>query len=203
MHQDDSEVTVNVCVGLEDAAAGGGAADGGGGGDDERIAVCGRYGEPRHRAHVLDYAHETGRALVHLGAQRHGARPLARGRARARRNVVLWARSSSLRASRAWAAARAADRNADDGAPDARCLSYTLDADYLEHAAAYPPGASGTFAERRRVARLVETVGALSAAEVDGIDDAALRGEVRFLRALFASFGDAGQGGGGVSTLEL
>jgi len=110
MHVDDSEVTFNVCLGLEFSGAG--------------LQFCGMRGAPDHRRQRHTYQHVRGRCLVHLGKHRHGADDLTSGE---RLNLILWNQSSAYRGS---AAFRAPDYLPEVGPPDLACLSYTHDRDY-------------------------------------------------------------------------
>lgn len=84
-HVDDSEVTLNVCLGWE-------------------FTGSSVYFEgPRCDAHRQtpardderwEWSPSPGRALLHGGANRHGVRPLTSGR---RTNLIVWARSSAHR----------------------------------------------------------------------------------------------------------
>ena len=51
MHHDDSEVTLNVCLGKDFAGA--------------TLSFCGQVGGARHRKHSHKYTHSLGRAVVH------------------------------------------------------------------------------------------------------------------------------------------
>ncbi|CAM6105754.1 unnamed protein product [Calypogeia fissa] len=84
-HVDDSEVTLNVCLGKE--------FDGG-----ElffRGVRCDKHvnGESRPEE-VLEYSHVPGRAILHAGRHRHGAKAITAGQ---RTNLILWCRSSEFR----------------------------------------------------------------------------------------------------------
>lgn len=123
MHQDSSEVTLNVCLG-KDFEYGG-------------LVFCGRTGEAGVRQ--MQYAHRqaVGEAVIHLGRHRHGAAKITRGE---RCNLIVWARSSAFRA------AAAAGVVMPDGFPKARehladldrvCLSAANDEDYVERLRAF------------------------------------------------------------------
>ncbi|EFJ08531.1 hypothetical protein SELMODRAFT_131662 [Selaginella moellendorffii] len=84
-HVDDSEVTLNVCLGKE--------FDGG-----ElffRGVRCDAHvnGEARSEE-MLEYSHVPGRAILHAGRHRHGAKAITSGQ---RTNLILWCRSSEFR----------------------------------------------------------------------------------------------------------
>jgi hypothetical protein len=85
LHVDDSEVTLNACLGLSFEGA--------------DVYFLGE----RCDAHRADPANDTerwqwapapGRAILHAGAHRHGVHPLRSGR---RVNLIVWARSSRHR----------------------------------------------------------------------------------------------------------
>ncbi|KAJ7545400.1 hypothetical protein O6H91_09G117800 [Diphasiastrum complanatum] len=84
-HVDDSEVTLNVCLGK----------DFGGGQLFFRGVRCEMHvnGEARSDE-VLDYSHVPGRAILHAGRHRHGAKEITSGQ---RTNLILWCRSSEFR----------------------------------------------------------------------------------------------------------
>lgn len=82
LHTDDSEVTLNACLGT---AFEGGALY-------FRGLRCGGHaGTPARPEECFEYAHAPGRAVIHAGAHRHGAAPLTAG---SRTNVILWCRST-------------------------------------------------------------------------------------------------------------
>lgn len=102
-HADDSEVTVNLCLGDEFRGA--------------ELVMMGL----RCRAHLqtglraeeeLRIVHEVGHAVIHAGLHRHRVDPIRSGR---RRNLILWCRSSALRrdlrssACPAWCGTRTSD----------------------------------------------------------------------------------------------
>lgn len=87
------------------------------------------------------YTHSPGRALVHLGRQRHGADDIASGE---RINLIVWSRSSALRLANP--RERPAHRKET---PDPLCLSYTHDDDYEE----YRPLPPGVLSRRERLRR--------------------------------------------------
>lgn len=86
-HADDSEVTLNLCLGGEFQGS-------------ELVlrgARCLQHRQtPALPGELLEFDHEPGTALLHLGAHRHEVEPLRRGR---RRNLILWCRSRSWRSS--------------------------------------------------------------------------------------------------------
>lgn len=87
-HVDDSEVTLNACLGLAFEGA-------------EvyfRGARCDAHRQaPPEDGESWQWQPAPGRAILHAGAHRHGVHPLRSGR---RVNLIVWARSSRLRRSR-------------------------------------------------------------------------------------------------------
>jgi len=110
MHTDDSDVTVNVCLGREFTAAG--------------LTFCGNVGAADHRQESHRYSHVSGRAVMHLGRRRHGADDITEGH---RLNLVMWNYNRAFRAS---------DMHLKRGfvreaaAPTPTCVSYTHDRDF-------------------------------------------------------------------------
>eukprot|EP00249_Psilotum_nudum_P010120 c22344_g1_i2 orf=239-1309(+) len=82
-HVDDSEVTLNVCLGREFN----------GGELFFRGIRCDKHvnGEVRPEE-VLEYSHVPGRAILHAGRHRHGAKAITSGH---RINLILWCRRTS------------------------------------------------------------------------------------------------------------
>jgi len=84
-HVDDSEVTLNACLGLSFEGA-------------EvyfRGARCDAHREdPANDTEAWQWQPAPGRAILHAGAHRHGVHPLRSGR---RVNLIVWARSSRHR----------------------------------------------------------------------------------------------------------
>eukprot|EP00747_Dinoflagellata_sp_TGD_P030600 gnl/TRDRNA2_/TRDRNA2_134746_c0_seq1.p1 gnl/TRDRNA2_/TRDRNA2_134746_c0~~gnl/TRDRNA2_/TRDRNA2_134746_c0_seq1.p1 ORF type:complete len:298 (-),score=48.59 gnl/TRDRNA2_/TRDRNA2_134746_c0_seq1:59-952(-) len=111
MHEDDSDVTLNVCIGKEFTGA--------------TLSFCGRRSEMVHRSYQGTYHHKKGRAVIHLGRQRHGADNIKTGE---RVNFILWSISSQYRNSEAYH--RQKIRRIASPRPDPICLSYTHDPDY-------------------------------------------------------------------------
>jgi len=110
MHTDDSEVTLNVCLGKPGFEASG-------------LSFCGNMAEADHRVFRHRYRHVIGRCVVHLGRQRHGADDIAAG---TRVNLIMWNRSLAHRRRKAAAGAYAREA----GPPSVECLSLTHDRDY-------------------------------------------------------------------------
>mmetsp|Transcript_52896 Transcript_52896/g.105103 ORF Transcript_52896/g.105103 Transcript_52896/m.105103 type:complete len:579 (-) Transcript_52896:21-1757(-) len=110
MHTDDSDVTFNICLGLDFRGAG--------------LQFCGNIGDPKHRHHSLTYQHQKGRCVVHLGRKRHGADDISSGE---RLNLILWNHSSTYRKSKQY---RSPDFSPENGPPEPMCLSYTHDRDF-------------------------------------------------------------------------
>ena len=122
MHTDDSDVTVNVCLGKEGFRGAG-------------LTFCGVMATSAHRKLSHVYGHELGRAVVHLGNQRHGADDIRSGE---RHNLIIWNHNHAYRNSHP--ARKRLDRyDGEAGPPDPQCLSYTHDRDYGEFKP-YPPG---------------------------------------------------------------
>uniref|UniRef100_A0A7S3HD96 Fe2OG dioxygenase domain-containing protein n=1 Tax=Spumella elongata TaxID=89044 RepID=A0A7S3HD96_9STRA len=119
MHTDDSDVTFNLCLGLEFTSAG--------------LQFCGHMGAPNHRKHTLTYQHVKGSCVVHLGRKRHGADDISSGE---RLNLILWNHSSAYRQSDE---CTDPEYVAEEGPPDSVCVSYTHDRDY-GHFKDYPKG---------------------------------------------------------------
>ncbi|KAI3720077.1 hypothetical protein L6452_20987 [Arctium lappa] len=84
-HVDDSEVTLNVCLGKQFT----------GGELFFRGVRCEKHvNSETHSEEIYDYAHFPGRAVIHRGRHRHGARATTSGH---RINLLLWCRSSVFR----------------------------------------------------------------------------------------------------------
>jgi hypothetical protein len=115
MHTDDSDVTVNACLGDDFTASG--------------LSFCGTMGEPDHRHLSLRYEHVPGRAVVHLGRRRHGADDIEGGR---RLNLIMWNYSPDYRNSAEYRR-RAALYAREAGPPDPVCVSLTHDRDVQLH----------------------------------------------------------------------
>lgn len=84
-HVDDSEVTLNLCLGSEFTGSQVYF-------EGERCDV--HRGDASSEAERFEWAPRPGHALLHAGANRHGVRPLHDGR---RTNLIVWARSTSHR----------------------------------------------------------------------------------------------------------
>lgn len=109
-HVDDSEVTLNVCLGRE--------FEGG------RLVMCGKAGRRDHRVTSAVYAHEKGVAILHTGKHRHGALKLEKGE---RINLIIWAKSSQYRRGGSLFELK---KHPGEEIPDMLCLSQTHDRDY-------------------------------------------------------------------------
>jgi len=114
LHTDDSEVTLNACLGKP-------------GFEGSGLVFCGTLGAADHRVMKIRYRHELGRCVVHKGSQRHGADEITGGE---RVNLVMWHRSLAFRR-RKERTARPYD--AEGAPPSLECLSFTHDRDYLVH----------------------------------------------------------------------
>lgn len=110
MHTDDSEVTFNICLGIQFEGA--------------TLQICGLFGTTDHRKQLGTYTHKKGTCLVHLGSRRHGADDITSGE---RLNMVLWTTSSTYRRSSEF---RMPPYQREEGPPDEVCLSYTHDRDF-------------------------------------------------------------------------
>jgi len=110
MHTDDSDVTFNVCLGIDFSGA--------------KLQMCGLMGAPEHRKQTCTYSHVIGSCLVHLGRKRHGADDVESGE---RLNIILWNQSSTYRQSDEFTSVA---YHREVGPPDAICVSYTHDRDY-------------------------------------------------------------------------
>ncbi|XP_057423349.1 2-oxoglutarate and iron-dependent oxygenase domain-containing protein CP2-like [Lotus japonicus] len=84
-HVDDSEVTLNICLGNRFS---GGELFFRGVRCDEHVNTEAQLEE------IFDYSHRPGHAILHCGRHRHGARPTVSGE---RINLILWCRSSAFR----------------------------------------------------------------------------------------------------------
>ena len=98
MHIDDSEVTLNVCLGRDFEGAG--------------LTFCGSLGGGKERKKTLGYNHVIGRGLVHLGTRRHGADHIKRGE---RMNLILWSRCHVFRSSTLYERGRGRGRGGGGG----------------------------------------------------------------------------------------
>ncbi|KAL0430193.1 UNVERIFIED_CONTAM: DExH-box ATP-dependent RNA helicase DExH17 [Sesamum radiatum] len=84
-HVDDSEVTLNVCLGKQFS----------GGELFFRGVRCEKHVNTETQSEeIFDYSHVPGRAVLHRGRHRHGARATTSGN---RINLLLWCRSSVFR----------------------------------------------------------------------------------------------------------
>ncbi|KAL1221637.1 2-oxoglutarate and iron-dependent oxygenase domain-containing protein CP2 [Cardamine amara subsp. amara] len=84
-HVDDSEVTLNVCLGNQFV----------GGELFFRGTRCEKHVNTGTKSHeIFDFSHRPGQAVLHRGRHRHGARATTSGH---RVNMLLWCRSSVFR----------------------------------------------------------------------------------------------------------
>ena len=115
MHHDASEITLNICLGREFTGSG--------------LVFCGENGSNNHRKYNHTYSHKKGKAIIHLGRQRHGADNIQNGE---RMNLIMWARSSVFRCSAVNGniLPDGYPRLIEDGQPDRLCLSKSNDDDY-------------------------------------------------------------------------
>lgn len=119
MHTDDSDVTFNICLGLDFAGAG--------------LQFCGLMGMPNHRKHTYTHQHVKGSCVCHLGRKRHGADDISSGE---RLNLILWNHSSTYRSCEEYISP---PYSKETGPPDEVCVSYTHDRDYGQYKE-YPAG---------------------------------------------------------------
>lgn len=88
-HVDDSEVTLNLCLGEDFSGA-------------ELLLLGARCDvhrqTPVSEAEVIEIEHQPGQAVLHAGRQRHRVDPIRRG---VRRNLIAWLRSSTYREAQA------------------------------------------------------------------------------------------------------
>ncbi|XP_027365876.1 uncharacterized PKHD-type hydroxylase At1g22950-like [Abrus precatorius] len=85
LHVDDSEVSLNICLGKQFS-------------DGElffRGVRCDEHiNSETQPEEIFGYSHVPGRAILHSGRHRHGAKPTTSGN---RINLILWCRSSAFR----------------------------------------------------------------------------------------------------------
>eukprot|EP00391_Amoebophrya_sp_Ameob2_P001779 CAMPEP_0179003090 /NCGR_PEP_ID=MMETSP0795-20121207/12445_1 /TAXON_ID=88552 /ORGANISM="Amoebophrya sp., Strain Ameob2" /LENGTH=600 /DNA_ID=CAMNT_0020696981 /DNA_START=440 /DNA_END=2242 /DNA_ORIENTATION=+ len=110
MHTDDSDVTCNICLGIDFTGS--------------QVAFCGKMGHADHRKENYVYDQVKGHCLIHLGRQRHGAVDIEKGE---RMNLIIWNRSRVYRDSDEYKEQRFVK---EMGPPSEICLSYTHDRDY-------------------------------------------------------------------------
>ena len=134
MHHDDSDVTLNVCIGKEFGGA--------------TLTFCGSlFDNDTHRKHAHTYTHQRGRAVLHLGTHRHGADAITWGE---RYSLILWSKGPFRETERfKLGYAERMQRGTKGDAPDLVCLSYTHDPDFGEFQP-YPHGKEAHPAARRR-----------------------------------------------------
>ncbi|CAD7937837.1 unnamed protein product [Amoebophrya sp. A25] len=113
MHEDDSDVTLNVCLGKKFSGA--------------TLSFCHNIDDPQHRKEGFVYTHQKGHAVLHLGRQRHGADNIDSGE---RINFLLWSLNAKYRTGSKFREDR---MRRGTGEPDQICLSYTHDADYTRY----------------------------------------------------------------------
>ncbi|KAF8109954.1 hypothetical protein N665_0089s0072 [Sinapis alba] len=87
-HVDDSEVTLNVCLGKQFS----------GGELYFRGVRCPNHMESQiGEEEYCEYSHVPGQAILHRGSHRHGAKGITNG---IRANLIMWCRSSTFRATK-------------------------------------------------------------------------------------------------------
>lgn len=79
-HYDDSDVTLNVCLGKEFTGG--------------ELYFKGLYHHPETHRESLTLAHTPGRGYIHLGQHRHGAHQIMGGE---RINLIIWGRNNAHR----------------------------------------------------------------------------------------------------------
>ena len=144
MHHDASDVTLNVCLEQDDAVAT----------LSSRLNFCGFVGDASHRKRTISYRHSVGRAVIHLGAHRHGATDILAG---TRQNLIVWGQSSRKQPGSSSNEPRRGGMrlHPDESPPDLDCLSWTHDADYEEHRE-LPPVALAARERKRAQAHLFD-----------------------------------------------
>eukprot|EP01064_Diplonema_japonicum_P008607 TRINITY_DN16054_c0_g1_i1.p1 TRINITY_DN16054_c0_g1~~TRINITY_DN16054_c0_g1_i1.p1 ORF type:complete len:427 (+),score=47.64 TRINITY_DN16054_c0_g1_i1:383-1663(+) len=110
MHTDDSDVTVNICLGKDFEGAG--------------LHFCGFIDEADHRKSPKQVRHRKGHCLMHRGNLRHGADNITSGE---RQNLIIWMRNSEYRRSLLHFSP---DYVPETTPPDPVCVSFTHDRDY-------------------------------------------------------------------------
>lgn len=78
-HHDSSDVTLNLCLGKEFKGS--------------ELYFCGLLDEESTQSENIVIEHKIGRAVLHLGKHRHGAKKLVEGE---RTNLIVWCRASKL-----------------------------------------------------------------------------------------------------------
>ncbi|CAD7930323.1 unnamed protein product [Amoebophrya sp. A25] len=112
MHTDDSDVTINISLGIGEFAG-------------SEVRFCGKMGEADHRKNKCVWRNRKGIAIMHLGRHRHGAMDILEGE---RMNLIIWNRGSST-----YRESFEYDFNIhkrESGPPDKVCVSYTHDRDF-------------------------------------------------------------------------
>jgi predicted 2-oxoglutarate/Fe(II)-dependent dioxygenase YbiX len=79
-HVDDSEVTLNVCLGKEFQGG--------------SLYFKGIKGTESEYKENIEYNHKVGKAVLHVGKHIHGANKIESGE---RVNLIIWCRASSMR----------------------------------------------------------------------------------------------------------
>lgn len=79
-HYDESEVTLNVCLGKQFTGG--------------SLYFCGLLEDKRTHNEMFEYVHSSGKAILHIGKHRHGAKPIQSGE---RFNLIVWFRDIKLR----------------------------------------------------------------------------------------------------------
>jgi hypothetical protein len=99
-HYDESEVTLNVCLGK--------TFEGG------SLYFAGLLEDPSTHGEHFEFQHTPGRGILHIGKHRHGANPIRSGE---RYNLILWCRSSAMRAQQSHACTCCGDHMEEEEDP--------------------------------------------------------------------------------------
>ncbi len=81
VHVDDSELTINLCLGKEGFEGG-------------EVFFLGMQGKPIQMENYGEIEHEIGRCILHDGKHMHGSKTLLKGE---RTNLIIWLRSTEYR----------------------------------------------------------------------------------------------------------
>lgn len=119
MHIDDSDVTLNVCLGDTNFTG-------------ATLVFCGMFAAKDHRKVSHVYHHQVGRAILHLGTRRHGAETIISG---TRTNLIVWNHNNGTyrRSSQYQSLRNFENYQTEEGPPDVLCLSNTHDRDYFKY----------------------------------------------------------------------
>ena len=178
MHHDASDVTLNVCLEIDEQLR---PRDGGSvqmtvsaeaaaleqetsisspsaasSTSHSQLQFCGFVGDAAHRRRTVALRHAVGRAVIHLGAHRHGASDVVAG---TRHNLILWGRVKSHEGEGVRRAGVAYSRpmrlHPHEQPPHTDCLSWTHDSDF-EQFRELPPAAKAAREKRLVEAELMD-----------------------------------------------